>query len=141
MRAEVIGAAIGRIVIGVKAIAGEDDAVIALIGKAATAHGVGALGIERASVEDFCVQADACDAIAIEDHNRRLISRVIARIVFAPDLRGIELSSEVEGSSEVELPVVEIELKAGEHLVDASQPRIFAIPALSNTGRRAMEMP
>ena len=95
LAAEVIGAAIGRIVIGVKAIAGEDDAVIALIGKAATAHGVGALGIERASVEDFCVQADARDAIAIEIKTGADLTT--KALVIAEGLGGIELSSGVKG--------------------------------------------
>ena len=129
-----------RIVIGVKAIAGEDDAVIALIGKAAAAHGVGALGIERASVEDFCVQADACDAIAIEIKTGADLTG--KALVFAKDLGGIELSSEVKGKQRGGVAVVEIELKAGEHLVDASHTLLpFIAIALSNTVRRVMATP
>ena len=37
-----------------------------LVGKAAAAHGPGIVGGERTSMENFIVQGDACDAVAVE---------------------------------------------------------------------------
>ena len=131
---KVVVAAIGRITrgigTGIQAIAGQHNAVVTFIGKAAAAHRIRTLAIERPAMGDFPRQADAGDAITIEV--KASTDFTGKTLVLAERLAGIKLTFAVKGKQRGCRAVVHIQLKAGEDFLDASHPGL-------STGHSAVE--